>query len=88
MSYRVDVSKRASKSLTRFPEKVQTSIIEALERLEDDPFHPQLDIKALHGELKGLYRVRVGSYRVIYEIEQSERVVRVRQILHRQNAYD
>jgi mRNA interferase RelE/StbE len=88
MSYRVDVSKRAGKSLARFPSRVQASILEALERLEDDPFHPQLDIKALHGELKGLYRVRVGSYRIIYEIDQSERVVRVRQILPRQSAYD
>jgi mRNA interferase RelE/StbE len=88
MSYRVEVSKRASKSLARFPNKIQISILEALERLEDDPFHPQLDIKALHGELKGLYRVRVSSYRIIYETDQLERVVRVRQILHRQNAYD
>jgi mRNA-degrading endonuclease RelE of RelBE toxin-antitoxin system len=61
------------------------SILEALERLEDDSLHPQLDIKALHGELKG---IRVGSYQMIDEIDQSERVVRVRQILRRQDAYD
>jgi mRNA-degrading endonuclease RelE of RelBE toxin-antitoxin system len=53
--------------------------------LEDDSLHPQLDIKALHGELKG---IRVGSYQMIDEIDQSERVVRVRQILRRQDAYD
>jgi mRNA interferase RelE/StbE len=88
MNYRVEVSKRANKSLSRFPNKLQSAILETLERLENDPFHPQLDIRALQGELKGLYRARVGSYRIIYEINPSEHVVRVRQILTRQSAYD
>ena len=86
-SYQVEISGRARKSLRRFPEATQTSLLDALTKLEEDPFHPLLDIKGLRGELKGLFRVRVGSYRITYEVDKEARVVRVRQMLPRGSAY-
>ena len=87
MTYQLELAKRATKSFSQLPKKVQQSLLLALEQLEADPFHAQLDIRALQGELKGLYRVRVGSYRIIYDVDQGAGVIRVRQILHRQSAY-
>jgi mRNA interferase RelE/StbE len=36
----------------------------------------------------GLYRYRVGDWRVIYEIQQEERVVNILQIVRRDKAYE
>jgi mRNA interferase RelE/StbE len=56
------------------------------DRLRENPFkHP--NIKPLTGVLKGLYRYRVGDWRVIYEVIQSQQVVNILQIIRRDRAY-
>jgi mRNA interferase RelE/StbE len=87
VNYRVIVSRAAAKAITRLPDDVQDRVLEALSLLELDPFHPRLDIKNLKGKLKGLLRVRTGNYRIIYEIDHSARIVRVRQVVSRGSAY-
>lgn len=54
-------SKRAAKSLKSLPRDQQLRTIRAVENL------PAGDVKPLHGKLKGLYRLRVGELRVIFE---------------------
>jgi mRNA interferase RelE/StbE len=49
-------------------------------------YHP--NIKLLKGELSGYYRYRVGDYRVIYEIDEHSRVVKVVFIEHRSRVYE
>ena len=57
------------------------------EHLRQNPFnHP--NIKRLKGPLTGLYRYRVGDWRVIYEVIQIEQVVNILQIIHRSGAYN
>jgi len=43
--------------------------------------------KPLKGVFKGLFRYRIGSYRVIYAIDHTERRVMILHIRHRKNAY-
>ena len=54
-------SKRAVKSLKNLARNQQVRVIHAVENLPAD------DVKPLHGKLKGLYRLRVGELRVIFE---------------------
>ncbi len=42
---------------------------------------------ALRGRLRGLRSLRVGSYRVIYQVTDSDRTVRIAAVLHRSVAY-
>ena len=54
--------------------------------LRENPFtHP--NIKPLTGTLSGLYRYRIGDWRVIYEILVEEQAVNILQIVHRGSAY-
>lgn len=46
-----------------------------------------LDHKPLSGEFKGLFRLRVGSYRVIYSIDSSSRRINILLIGHRRDIY-
>lgn len=41
----------------------------------------------LRGRLRGLYALRVGSYRIIYQLSQNDQTVRVATIRHRSIAY-
>ncbi|RME44447.1 MAG: type II toxin-antitoxin system RelE/ParE family toxin [Caldilineae bacterium] len=42
---------------------------------------------ALKGKLEGLYRRRVGDWRIIYEVDTNQRIVYILQIVHRGKAY-
>jgi mRNA interferase RelE/StbE len=42
---------------------------------------------ALRGRLRGLYSLRVGAYRIIYQLSENEQTVRVVAIRHRSIAY-
>ena len=45
------------------------------------------DGKSLLGELAGLHSARVGAYRVVYQIDETDRVVRVMYVDHRADIY-
>jgi len=57
--------------------------MEAIDRLAETPTAGS----ALKGEFAGLRRVRVGRYRIIYEVFESKLTVLVIRISHRQSAY-
>jgi len=82
MQYEVELKPRARKDLSRIAKPDAARIIDALERLED----------GLTGDVKRLtafapeYRLRVGDYRVLFEIEQTNRVV-VYRVRHRRESY-
>ena len=62
-------------------------IARCLQQLEQNPrSHP--NIKPLKGEYAGLYRYRIGDYRVIYSINDDQVQVFVLTIAHRSKAYD
>jgi mRNA interferase RelE/StbE len=64
---------------------LQRKLDRCIEVLRTDPRrHP--NIKPLKGQFQGLYRFRVGDYRVVYRIE-GDRVVIVAYIAHRREVY-
>jgi mRNA-degrading endonuclease RelE of RelBE toxin-antitoxin system len=76
------LTRRARQQLLELPSPLREAITETLERIAIDP---EREGKELIGRLRGLWSARVGSYRVLYTIEQ--RVVLVRAIRHRAVAY-
>ena len=50
--------------------------------------NPRATGKALQGEFSGLWRYRVGDYRLICEIRENELVILVLEIGHRKNIYN
>ncbi|WP_329272762.1 type II toxin-antitoxin system RelE family toxin [Streptomyces sp. NBC_01451] len=61
-------------------------ILTALTALGDDPYREDADIKKLTGP-SGLYRLRVGSYRVAYQINDGELVILVVKVGDRRDVY-
>lgn len=84
MAFEVLFKKTVQKDLAVLPKKDRQRVMEAIEHeLAQDPFRG----KSLAGEFKGLYRWRVGRFRVIYEIQKSALVILVLRVGHRKDVY-
>ena len=83
MGYSTRIKRSAARELARLPRRDRERIVLAIDRLGDNP----LAGSPLKGDLRGLRRVRVGDYRVVYEVLDGELVVLVVLVAHRREAY-
>lgn len=75
------LARSAERSLRAIPARDRQRINTALNRMKDDPFGA--DLMALKGESYGLFRRRVGAYRIVFELDADPRLVLVHDILRR-----
>lgn len=68
--YEIQFSKAATKKLGRLPKKLAKKIIGKLQIIAADPYKSHNNVKKLVG--RDGYRLRVGDWRVIYEIENQQ----------------
>ncbi len=83
MIYSVRIKRSAAKELAGIDKASRMRIIGSIDTLAENPHRGS----ALKGELSGLRRIRVGDYRVIYEIDEAEVLVLVIRVKHRRDAY-
>ncbi len=84
MAYSVQIKPSAAKDISKLPRNVQRRVGEALDGLATSP-RPNGGVK-LAG-LADLYRVRVGDYRILYQIRDKELIILVVSVAHRKEAY-
>ena len=82
--YSVFYTSGANRQFQRLPSEVASRVREAVEGLVHNPRTPHTE--KLAGELNA-YRLRVGSYRVLYTIEDATHRVVIYRIRHRRDAY-
>jgi mRNA interferase RelE/StbE len=83
-SYSLAFKNSVEKDLRKIPKELITRIFERIENLSRDPL-PH-DVQRLAGA-ESLYRIRVGDYRVIYQVLHESREVTVMYVRHRSVAY-
>ena len=86
MKYAFRWRERAIRQLRAIPQTAALTILQALTPLGDDPRRPDADIKKLAG-YTDRYRLRVGDYRVIYEIVDEQLIILIVGVGHRREAY-
>ena len=80
---KINYSKTSLKQLKNLPEKNQIEILKKIEKLKNDP-----DIgKKLKGPLKNFRSLKVWPYRIIYQYSDSDKVIFINVIQHRQSVY-
>lgn len=84
MTYRVELRSHALRDLRRLPDGVRALLAERIDALALNP-RPAGVEKLSGGER--LYRVRMGDYRIVYEIQDSVLVVLVVRVGHRREIY-
>ncbi len=82
--YRVLLERAAEKDLSKLPSEIHGRVIAAIQGLATHPRPP--GCRKLVG-CKNDWRIRVGDYRVVYEIADEIRVVRVNRVRHRREVY-
>jgi len=87
MKYKLFFLKEAAEEFKKLDKAVQRIIKEKLEILAQNPELLKNNIKPLKGKYKGLYRLRVGNYRVIYRLEKEKITILVIRIGHRKDIY-
>ena len=83
MTYKVSILRSAQKSLASVSPASQDRIIAAIRRLASSPRPP--GVKKLAG--REAWRIRVGDYRVIYEISDADLTILVVDVGHRKDIY-
>lgn len=83
--YRITYTTQAAKALLRMPRNSALLIRERIEQVAVDPFASISNAKKLQG--RSGYRLRIGDWRVIYEINRDEVVILVLKIAPRGEVY-
>ncbi|MBP7619691.1 MAG: type II toxin-antitoxin system RelE/ParE family toxin [Gemmatimonadales bacterium] len=81
--YRIETTSAFDRAFDRLPRGIQPRITARIDRLADDPRAPGCE--KLAGQ--DLYRVRVGTYRIVYQIQDAILVVVLAKVGHRREVY-
>ncbi len=84
-SYKVEWKRSAVKELKQLPKESVERILKAVEQLPVDPYPS--GVRKLVGS-EHTYRIREGSYRIIYSIVASTLVIEIIRVGHRKDVYD
>jgi len=88
MSWKIEIKPTAEKYYRKLDKKTRARVKEVLLKLEEseNPFFHE-NVRALTGELKGDYRLRVGDWRILFTSDRERKVLYVYAILSRGQAY-
>ncbi len=84
MAYRIEIKKSARKELAKLPKQILRRAARAIDQLADDPRHPGTE-KLQDRDLE--YRVRVGSYRIVFTIDDEDQLVTIMAVQDRKDVY-
>ena len=84
--YAVDFRPEARDGLRRLGKPNAQRVLEKIRWLSES--FDQVSHEALSGEFKGLFKLRVGDYRVIYSVVRRDRLVVIHFVGHRRSVYE
>jgi len=84
MAYRIEIKRSARKEMQTLPRREQRRIAAAIEALAEQP-RPSGVRKIIGAD--DLYRLRVGDYRVVYQICDRKLIVIIIRVAHRKDIY-
>jgi mRNA interferase RelE/StbE len=84
--YKIELSRKAAKFYRKADAPTVRRLNAALDQLAESPSH-HYNIKPLTGELEGSYRLRIGGIRIIYSIDDADRIVYIEVIGFRGDVY-
>ena len=84
MAFRIEWKKSTRKDLRNLPFSVANRIVGAVEDLAENPF-PH-GVEKLSGS-EHAYRIRLGDYRIVYEVVAESKLVEIQRVRHRKDVY-
>jgi mRNA interferase RelE/StbE len=87
LAWRIEISKTAEKQIAKLSTELQARIVSFLRARVATAEDPRRLAKALKGDKRGLWRFRVGAYRLICDIQDERITVLVLYVSHRKDVY-
>ncbi len=84
MAYRVFIERNAEKNFKKTPKEIKKKIIAAAVELKNNP--RPLNVRKI-SDSENYYRIKIGDYRIIYEIDEKRKKINIFRIRHRKEAY-
>jgi mRNA interferase RelE/StbE len=83
VTYRIILPKVVQKQISKLPDRVRKNVLESLRNLQETPRPPNsLKMKNNQG-----YRLRIGEYRILYDIDDPSQTLTLRRVGHRREIY-
>jgi len=82
MTYSVRWHPKVRRHLGKLPKEVSSRIVERVKETKEDPFH-YLE----HYEGEKLYKLRIGDYRALIDVDFPNKILKVQVVGHRRNIY-
>lgn len=82
--YEVRIVSKAEKQMAKFPKEAQKRIWNAMLALAGNPYPPDCELLK---KVPGFWRIKVGDYRIVYTINETEVIVLVVRVAHRKDIY-
>ena len=83
--YKLELAKSVTKDFKKIAHAMHPSLMASIEGLTDNPF-PEKQFKKLKGTLN-TFRLRVGDYRIIYDVNETLMQIKVYRVRHRKDVY-
>ncbi len=83
-SFSISFKPSVDKDLRRLPKNLIPRVMEKIEELKSEPCPPQA-IKIPVADR--LYRLRIGDYRIVYEVEVKKKIITIHYVRHRSVVY-
>jgi mRNA interferase RelE/StbE len=87
LAWRIEITRTATKQITKLDQQAQKSIVRFLRERLAGAGNPRQWGRALQGEKHGLWRYRVGDYRLICDIQDQKITIMVLELGHRKDVY-
>ncbi len=84
-NYSIQLTSHAIKDIKKLPPSIRQRIIRSIKSLATNQFPPQF--KTLVGKNVAQYRLRVGDYRILYDVYESDNTVLILRLGHRKDIY-
>ena len=84
MPHKLVFAKNFKKEFGKLPQNIQERVLDSLEKVAENPYSGTM----LRGRLEGLWRCRVGKYRIVYLIEKKESSIVFLDVGLRKSIYD
>jgi mRNA interferase RelE/StbE len=84
MKYKIEFSPTAESQFKKLPKEVQARLQHRIDTLAENPF-PR-GVKKLSAE-ENFYRLRIGDYRIIYQVQGKALFILILKLGHRKNVY-
>jgi mRNA interferase RelE/StbE len=85
--WRIEIARTAARQITKIDHQAQKSILKFMRERLSYADNPRQWGRALQGEKRGLWRYRVGDYRLICDIQDEKITILVLELGHRKDVY-